>query len=241
MKHPLPVFLLLLCLHGCAQAQPKPVPAAQTAALKDTLLPQLKNLLAPVHCTPGSPVLLRVFKHEKIVELWMQRNNQLVKARTFPICAASGDPGPKRRQGDNQVPEGFYRVSRFNPESNYHLSFKINYPNAADRHFADPRKPGGDIYFHGDCVSVGCVAIRNKPIEQLFTLVLLAFEKGQNNIPVHIYPCKMTAENMAFLRKKHPQHSTFWYNLQFFYDYFEKKPHLFEPAVDKDGFYVLPD
>lgn len=213
-----------------------PVPDAEkTVSLKDTMLSKLTPVFTSKGATPGDSILIRVFKQEKELELWVARDSGLVLLKTFPVCAASGKPGPKRKEGDLQAPEGFYTVDYFNPDSDYHLSFRVNYPNAADRFFSDAEHPGGDIFIHGHCASIGCVAIRDKPIEFVFTAALLAAEKGQRDIPVHIFPCRMENENLRLLYIAFPQHKDFWNNLMAVYDRFEAKPDFFRIGVSPEN------
>ncbi len=127
---------------------------------------------------PPRRVTLLVFKQEKRMETWgANARGPFRHLADFPILAASGGPGPKRRQGDGQVPEGFYRISFLNPNSAYHLSLRVDYPNADDRRLPDrlpPARQGGDIYVHGNAVSIGCVAIGDAAIEHVFCLVARA-------------------------------------------------------------------
>ena len=224
---------------GC-QSDSRIPESEKTTVLKDSVLQQLNLAYYPKGVTPGDSLLIRVFKQEKELELWVDKDSGLVLLKTFPVCAASGKPGPKRKEGDLQVPEGFYTVDYFNPDSDYHLSFRINYPNKADRFFADAEHPGGDIFIHGHCASIGCVAIRDKPIEFVFTAALLAAEKGQQDIPVHIFPCRMEKENMGLLYVAFPQHKDFWMNLKQIYDCFETKPDFFRIGVrPENGSYFI--
>ena len=138
---------------------------------------------------PPRQLAILVFKRERRVVVWAANDKQPWRyIRTFPIFAASGVAGPKRRQGDYQVPEGVYRIEHLNPASSYHLSMKVSYPNAFDRKMAqqDGRTNlGGDIFIHGSNVSIGCVAIGDPAIEQLFTLVA---DTGLQRVKVIIAP-----------------------------------------------------
>jgi|SRR5215212_243207 len=133
---------------------------------------------------PPKQLALLVFKRENRVAVWADRHF----IRSYPILAASGHAGPKLRQGDYQVPEGIYRIEWLNPNSSYHLSMKVSYPNAFDRRMAarDGRTNlGGDIFVHGKNVSIGCVALGDRVIEELFTL---AADTGPQRIRVIIAP-----------------------------------------------------
>jgi hypothetical protein len=104
----------------------------------------------------------------------------------------AGELGPKRKQGDNQTPEGFYAISYFNPRSDFHLSLHIDYPNRRDRAAgADGVKLGGDIFIHGGCLSEGCLAITDEGIRELYWLAVEARSVGQRRIPVHIFPARL--------------------------------------------------
>jgi len=126
---------------------------------------------------PPRRVTLLAFKSERVLEVWGAGARGLYRLiGTFPILAASGTVGPKRQEGDMQVPEGFYRITALNPASRFHLSFRVDYPNAEDTaHAVVPRnRLGGDIYVHGNHVSAGCIAIGDAAIEKVFCLVALA-------------------------------------------------------------------
>jgi murein L,D-transpeptidase YafK len=126
---------------------------------------------------PPQRVTLLVFKEEKQLEVWAgNATGKLHRIGSYPVLAASGTTGPKRREGDQQVPEGFYRITVLNPNSRFHLSLRVDYPNAEDIAHAivPPEQMGGDIYVHGNAVSIGCVAIGDPGIEEVFALVAQA-------------------------------------------------------------------
>ncbi len=138
-------------------------------------------------------IYLRAFKKEQQLELWASAKGQPMKLlKTYPFCAASGELGPKRREGDLQVPEGFYEVSQFNPTSNFHLSLKVSYPNASDAVLSDKEKPGGLIYLHGGCASIGCIAIGDREIEEVY---LLSFDARVRPIHFDIFPSRTCDES----------------------------------------------
>lgn len=137
---------------------------------------------------PPREITLLALKREKRLELWARNDGPYRYIRDYAIQAASGTSGPKLRQGDRQVPEGIYRIVGFNPNSNYHLSMKLNYPNEFDQYHADMEgraNPGSDIFIHGRAVSIGCLAMGDEAIEQLFVLASLT---GRENIRVVIAP-----------------------------------------------------
>ncbi len=149
---------------------------------------------------PPEELYLRAFKADKELEVWSGPKGQaLTLVKRYPICAASGELGPKREQGDLQVPEGFYEIRSFNPASSYHLSMEVSYPNASDRVLGTKGKLGGDIYLHGNCASIGCIAIEDDPIEEVYLMTLDA--KVQ---PVHfdIFPTRLDEEHLKGLEKQ---------------------------------------
>lgn len=190
---------------------------------------------------PPEKIFIRVLKREEELELWAQdRAGSFALARTYPICYASGRLGPKRREGDLQVPEGFYYIERFNPSSNYHLSLGVSYPNASDRILGHKGKLGGDIFIHGNCVSIGCVAITDEKIEEVYALAVMARAQGQNRIPVHIFPGRMDAGEIARLERGAAKEMVeFWRNLAVGYRWFEEKKTLPRVSVDAEGRYLF--
>jgi murein L,D-transpeptidase YafK len=189
----------------------------------------------------GAPVFLRAFKSEQQLELWIKDSTTFRLFRTYPICRVPGLLGPKRKEGDLQVPEGLYWIEVFNPKSSYHLSMGINYPNESDRILSDPKKPGGEIYIHGNCVSVGCLPITDEKIRELYLLAADARDAGQQQIPVHIFPCRMTPENRKnLLGRNQPELLSFWDNLGEAYVFFETQKQIVKYKVDEvSGRYVL--
>lgn len=188
---------------------------------------------------PPREVFLRAFKHERELELWAKNaSGEWVLAKTFPVCMASGEAGPKRRLGDLQVPEGFYHVDRFNPWSDFHLSLGINYPNESDRILGERGRLGGDIFIHGSCVSIGCLAITDPLIEELYAVTWLARGRGQREIPVHIFPARMDGPAMRELRAEaSAELLRFWEDLELGYRWFEEKRRLPRIRVGSDGRY----
>lgn len=163
------------------------------------------------------------FKYEKELQIWaeVKKDEPYKLMATFPVCALSGKLGPKRLQGDYQVPEGIYNVERFNPASSYHLSLGLDYPNASDKYFSLGKDPGNDIFIHGDCVTVGCLPMTDEKIEEIYTWAVLAKTAGQSTIPVYIFPIVMNATGMEKLRLRangEPVISAFWNNLKPVYD-----------------------
>jgi murein L,D-transpeptidase YafK len=142
---------------------------------------------------PPQEIYLRALKKERELEVWGGPKGAPLKLiKTYPFCAASGELGPKRRQGDLQVPEGFYEVSSFNPWSDWHLSMKVSYPNASDKVLSDHDNPGGLIYLHGGCASIGCIAITDPAIEEVY---LLAADATVRPIHFDIFPSRSSDES----------------------------------------------
>lgn len=190
---------------------------------------------------PPHNVYLRAFKHEEVLEVWVQSEagQPYQKFRDYSFCASSGYMGPKCKQGDEQIPEGFYWINHFNPHSNFHLSLGVDYPNPADRKRSRAANLGGSIYIHGACETIGCIPITDQAIEELYWLSVQAVDAGQQYIPVHIFPNRF-GYSSPFLyedQKVDGALHAFWDNLREGFDYFEqyRKP----PAVhiDPDGKY----
>jgi murein L,D-transpeptidase YafK len=190
---------------------------------------------------PPREIFLRVLKREKELELWANDPKlgwSLLKS--YPFCYASGRLGPKRKQGDLQVPEGFYHLDRFNPSSNYHLSLGVSYPNQSDRILGAKGNLGGDIFIHGDCVSIGCVAITDDKIEEVYALAVMARARGQRRIPIHIFPGRLDEAGLAKLSSRGDAAMLeFWKNLADGYRFFEEKKKLPRVRVGADGRYLF--
>lgn len=180
-------------------------------------------------------VFIRAFKAEKILEVWVSsgKKSEYNLLKTYPIVTSSGVLGPKRKEGDLQVPEGFYHIDRFNPLSSYYLSLGINYPNASDLKLSDKQKPGGDIFMHGSDVTVGCLPLTDDMIKEVYLIAAMAKNNGQKMIEVHIFPFKMEKLNDY---KSNPN-LIFWENLFPGYSFFEKNHKLPAIKVAKDGKY----
>jgi len=193
---------------------------------------------------PAAGIFIRVFKRERILELWARprETNRFLLLKSYPICALAGAVGPKRRLGDGQTPEGFYEIDQFNPSSEYLLSLHLNYPNAADRVLSDRRAPGRSIYIHGGCRTIGCIAVTDDAIEELYWIAVEARAVGQERIPVHIFPARLTddeIDRLAGAFRDRPDLVAFWKNLQPGYEYFERTRNLPVIATDGRGRYVL--
>jgi murein L,D-transpeptidase YafK len=155
--------------------------------------------------------------------------------RIYPIAAASGGPGPKRREGDMQVPEGVYHVARFNPNSRFHLSLGLNYPNKADLIQGNSSRPGGDIYIHGNQVSIGCLAMTDPKIDEIYSLA----SSARSTIPVHLFPCRMAGATYDRLKREHPELVGFWSQIEPIYTSFEAAHRVPRVAISKIGRYSV--
>lgn len=220
--------LLLLGSAGCEEREalsgmtasdelPGPERAAAAAA---RVKPGLETDLTAKGLAFGSPVFIRAFKEEKELDLFV-RNAATGKYdlfRTYRIAATSGGPGPKLAEGDGQVPEGFYYVSRrsMHPASRYHLAFNIGYPNAYDSFH---KRTGSHIMIHGNEVSIGCLAMTDDKIEEIYTLADAALRNGQEFFRVHLFPFRMTDERMTAAAGD--PNEAFWKNLKEGHDLFE--------------------
>jgi murein L,D-transpeptidase YafK len=151
----------------------------------------LKHQFAEKKLKWGSAVFIRIYKQSNELQVWVKQNNQFVLFKTYAICYYSGTLGTKTKTGDGQAPEGIYKVfpSQMNPNSSYHLSFNIGYPNAFDKANG---YTGSHIMVHGSCVSIGCFAMTNPIIEEIWTLMEAAFIQKQAYVNVFIFPFKLT-------------------------------------------------
>jgi murein L,D-transpeptidase YafK len=188
---------------------------------------------------PPSALLFRAFKKERELEVWASPSGDapMTLVATYEVCGLSGDLGPKRREGDRQVPEGFYRIHYLWPNSNYHLEMKIGYPNDLDRHLSDQihEAPGGDIMIHGTCASIGCLAMSDERVEELWVMAS-SFQIGDRRVHVHIFP---TRDIPALLRDAgYERHHHFWENLQEGYLRFERDHRLFTTSADWHAKYI---
>jgi murein L,D-transpeptidase YafK len=191
---------------------------------------------------PAAEAYLRIFKRERSLELWVrpQGEQQFTLLKTYAICALAGELGPKTRQGDSQVPEGFYYVDFFNPRSDYYLSLHLDYPNQRDRLSSTAPDLGGDIFIHGGCNSEGCLAVTDEGIKELYWMAVEARAVGQLRIPVHIFPARLDTEDLRTLQtafSTRPDLTYFWATLKPAYDFFEQERLVPAIAVDANGTY----
>jgi murein L,D-transpeptidase YafK len=205
----------------------------------------LKKQLAAMNISwPVKQIYVRSFKYDSQLEVWVRdkKNEPFKLFKTYKVCALSGALGPKRIEGDYQVPEGFYYINEFNPKSNYHMSLGLNYPNASDQLLSDSVKPGNDIYIHGSCVTVGCIPIQDTQIEELYLLASYAHEQGQDFIPVHIFPIRYNVDKsrdfLVKTSKDDQSYQRFSARLKEVFDYFEQNKKLPLISINKKGEYI---
>ncbi|MCK5004281.1 MAG: murein L,D-transpeptidase [Candidatus Aminicenantes bacterium] len=199
-----------------------PVNIPQSPRSERTILqltPALTTQFTRKGLSLGDHIFIRIFKAEKVLEIWVKSGSGYKLFKKYWVCYFSGGLGTKTLEGDGKSPEGFYFVkpSQLNPWSSFFLSFNIGYPNKFDRVNG---YTGGLIMVHGNCVSIGCYAMTDKRIKEIYTIIHKAFENGQPFFRIHIFPFKMTDNNMRKYRKK--KWSDFWKNLKEGYDYFKK-------------------
>ncbi len=223
--------LLALSVAGCDDSSSpnaratKPVPAATIA------------MMNKIGSDQHAATLIRTFKKEAEFEVWKQKpDGTYAYLKTFPMCRWSGQLGPKVREGDRQVPEGFYGVTpaQMNPNSSYYLSFNVGYPNALDRSLGHT---GGAIMVHGICSSAGCYSMTDAQISEIYAIARESFNGGQHSIQMQSFPFRMTAENLA--KHRLDQNMPFWRNLKEGSDHFEVTKA--EPAVGVCGHHYVFD
>lgn len=233
MKKPVKKLLALITiiplLASCASM---PDYLARLNMIRSQKLPQLTTQLAAADLEPGAPMYIRIFKEEGELEVWV-RNNETVlyqPFKTYKICAQGPALGPKQQRGDLQSPEGFYAVTqdRLWPGSQYHLAMNIGYPNEYDQQH---NRTGDKLMIHGDCKSEGCFAMTDPGIEEIYLLAEQSLLKGNDSVPVHIFPFRMTDANMK--RYNDQPWMPFWENLKQGYDLFEEN--RFPPNVVAQG------
>lgn len=179
----------------------------------------------------GAPVLIRIFKQSRTLELWLAGQHEYILFKSYPICSMSGALGPKTTRGDRQAPEGLYQVGReqLNPRSRFHLSMNLGYPNAYE---SAQGFTGDALMIHGDCVSVGCYAMGDRAIREIYTLVEQALERGQASVPVHAFPFPLSAS--ALEAQRDSAHYRHWRALAPAYAAFERErvpPHVTTTAT----------
>jgi murein L,D-transpeptidase YafK len=227
--------VLIFVVHGSLAAHavtielrddaPDRIERQRAAALGKLPLPgtpdttQFANRLAAQGLKAGAPMLIRIFKAQSELEVWMEKDGAYVLFSTYPICHWSGTLGPKIREGDKQTPEGFYTITsrQLHRMGRWTRALNLGFPNAFDESL---KRDGSYILVHGGCSSVGCFAMTNPVIDEIYTLTSAALRAGQRHVPVHVFPFRMTEANLA--SHSDSEWKTFWVNLKEGYDAFER-------------------
>ncbi len=247
------VFIFFVCLFiglSVSYSQNNYLNASKSAIRPIDALPKVEDSLAKQFAAqklvwPPVSMYIRSFKYDRQLEVWIKSDasSPYKLFKTYKVCMQSGTMGPKRMEGDYQVPEGFYYINDFNANSTYHLSLGLNYPNPSDKILSDPTRPGGFIYIHGNCVSTGCIAISDAPIEEVFALASVVKSNGQEFIPVHVFPVRYNNKtSLDYLNntiKDNLSLQLFNKNIKGVFDFFELKKEIPVILINKKGEYVI--
>jgi murein L,D-transpeptidase YafK len=219
-RHSFSILSAILAINIITLAESKTPTSRRSRNAIRRVKPVLKKEFEKKDLNYGSPIFMRIFKESKELEIWVKSENRFKLFETYEICTyGSGTLGPKTRRGDGQAPEGFYFVTpqRLNPASSFHLSFNLDYPNKYDR---THKRTGGNLMVHGSCVSIGCYAMTDDGIEEIFAIADAAFRNDQKFFRVHIFPFRMSEKNIE--KHKETEWYGFWNNLKEGYDFFEE-------------------
>ncbi len=222
---------------GASTTVTTPATSTRSKEVRQRIQPLLEKELAARGLVFGAPLYLRIFKETRELELWMKQGSTYVLFKTWPVSTwGPGTLGPKLKEGDGQAPEGCYTVAarQLNPNSNYHLAMNVGYPNELDRALG---RTGSAIMIHGNCVSIGCFAMTDPVIEEIYTLADAALSHGQTAIKVHSFPFRPTAARLAAAAES--PWLQLWTDLAAVHDAFEKT-HLPPSVHIRDGRYLLP-
>lgn len=212
------IFFALSSTAGASQPTPQNIKSREAASKTRS---RLQQLLKQKKLRMGSPLFIRIFKHERLLELWLENSKgTYTMLKSYIICYNSGSLGPKEKEGDRQSPEGFYTVSteQLNPKSNYHLSFNLGYPNEYDQYH---QRTGSALMIHGRCSSAGCFAMTDYFMDEIYALADAALANGQIFFAVHIFPFKFSENGLPPIAQSYPEWHRFWLNLYQGYRLFE--------------------
>lgn len=226
-----PRILAVLALLAASPARTEPGKALAPISTATVALMSAKGT------SPAAPLVLRSYKKEAEIEVWKQnREGRFVFIKSFPICRWSGQLGPKHMAGDRQTPEGFYSVGpkQMNPNSHYYLSFDTGFPNAYDRAHG---WAGSAVMVHGTCSSMGCFAMTDKAVGEIYAIARDALKGGQPAFQLQAFPFHMSAANMALYRND--PSIAFWRELKEGSDRFEATGEAVAWHVGADGRYVF--
>lgn len=187
--------------------------------VRETVWPKLQEQLKNRNLKAGQPIFIRILKQEMQLEIWVWSGKNYTLFKSYPICYFSGGLGTKTKDGDGKSPEGFYTLTpkQLNPVSHYHLAINIGYPNKME---LANGYTGNSIMIHGHCASIGCYAMTDPYIDEIFTMIYQAFACGQQAINLHIFPFRMNDDHMQLYTTS--TYLPFWKNLKQGYDLFEK-------------------
>ncbi len=245
LKNVLSISLLVLSFSTIAQSsgnfKTKQLQHQRVKEAYQAKWEQLQKSISSLTISPNNfDIYLRAFKKDQKLEVWIKNTSSKTYTllKTYAICASSGYLGPKRMEGDGQVPEGFYTIDVFNPQSSYYLSMKVSYPNQSDLILKTNKRAGGDIMVHGNCVTIGCLPMTDDKIKEIYILCVEA-KNRQRSIYIDIFPTYLSNENLSIISKQYPQHAKFWESLKPFYDYFETTKTLKKVFTNKLGEYYM--
>jgi murein L,D-transpeptidase YafK len=224
----IPILFLLLILNSAA------IQANSAVIETDSIIPNSEK----------TDLYIRVFKKEQQLEIWVKsrKDHRFSFLKSYEICGKSGELGPKRKEGDLQIPEGFYFVESFDPDNQFYKGLKLDYPNEADRILGDKISPGSDIFIHGSCTSTGCIALSNEIMDIIYPIAENAKKQGQQQIPVHIYPCHFGQINLELFIDSNPGfkvYRNFWDSLSKVFLHFERWKTLPWIKIGENGNYSI--
>jgi len=196
---------------------------------------RFQQRLSAAGLSVGAPVLMRIFKETSELEIWIEKDDRFVLFATYPMCHWSGTLGPKQREGDKQTPEGFYTITsrQLHHIGRWPVAINLGFPNAYD---SAHNRDGSYILMHGGCSSVGCFAMTNPVIGEIYALAKAAIRNGQRYIPVHVFPFRMTDEAMA-AHESSPWRD-FWVSLKAGYASFERTRNPPKVSVCKGEYHI---
>ena len=197
---------------------------------------ELVERMAAIGSSPAEPMMIRVYKETSELEVWKRtRSGEYALLKTYPICKWSGTLGPKIREGDRQAPEGFYDITpaSLNPNSSNYLAFNVGFPNKFDQALG---RTGSYLMIHGDCKSIGCYAMTDEGIKEIYAMVRDSFRSGAQALQLQLLPFRMNEE--SFTRHASSQHTSFWRNLKIGVDAFDqtKQPPLWDVCGQRYNF-----
>jgi murein L,D-transpeptidase YafK len=186
-------------------------------------------------------VMIKVYKYEQKVKIYVKKKAEARwrEYKSYPFNCTSGELGPKRAQGDYQIPEGYYHIMHFNPYSNFFLSLGVSYPNKADKLNSDAHDKGGAIYMHGGCATIGCIPIEDGPIKEVYIMSVLGKDNGQSRVPIHIFPFEYSDAKMSTAIKNFPEHQLFWENIYEIEKRFDSTNIVPSVGINNDGYYQI--